>query len=96
MEKTLSQQRAKSREMRGLTREQLAAMLGLSTQVFRRCEVAVSKMHVTRLVHLCEFLDVSPVAMIYQAAPHLFGKSPEKPAPARRRSRPCRSCPKTL
>ncbi|MER8458309.1 helix-turn-helix domain-containing protein [Mesorhizobium sp. M1300] len=33
-----------SREMHGLTREQLAAMLGLSTQVFRHYEVAVSRM----------------------------------------------------
>ncbi|RWK58570.1 hypothetical protein [Mesorhizobium sp.] len=35
MEKTLSQQTRKSREMRGLTREQLAAMLGLSAPSVR-------------------------------------------------------------
>mgnify|MGYP001128337662 FL=1 len=78
VEKTLSMQTRKNREMRGLTREQLASMLGLSTQVFRRYEVAASKLHVTRLVHLCEILDVSPVAIIAQAAPHLFGETAEE------------------
>ncbi|RWE18834.1 MAG: hypothetical protein EOS41_31230 [Mesorhizobium sp.] len=34
------------RERRGPTCETLALMLGLSTQVFRRYEVAFSKMHV--------------------------------------------------
>ncbi len=33
MEKTLSKPTPKSREMRGLAREQLAAMVGLSTRV---------------------------------------------------------------
>ncbi|MEI9425866.1 helix-turn-helix transcriptional regulator [Mesorhizobium sp. Cs1299R1N1] len=78
MEKALSEQTRASREMRGLTRENLASVLGLSTQVFRRYEVAFSKMHVTRLIHICEILDVSPFAMIVQAAPHLFGKTPQE------------------
>jgi hypothetical protein len=53
-------------------------MIGLSTQVFGRYEKAISKMHVTRLIHLCEILDASPVEMIHAAAPHLFGKTEEE------------------
>lgn len=61
-------------------REQHAAMVGLSTQVFGRYEKAISKMHVTRLIHLCEILDASPVDMIYAAAPHLFGDTQDEAA----------------
>ncbi|WP_210212374.1 helix-turn-helix transcriptional regulator, partial [Mesorhizobium sp. M4B.F.Ca.ET.049.02.1.2] len=71
----MSAQTRACRERRGLTHENLALMLGLSTQVFRRYEVAFSKMHVTRLIHLCEILGASPIAMIAETAPHLFGKT---------------------
>ncbi|RWX58457.1 hypothetical protein EN780_36690 [Mesorhizobium sp. M4B.F.Ca.ET.089.01.1.1] len=37
--------------------------------------MAFSKMHVTRLIHLCEILGASPIAMIAETAPHLFGKT---------------------
>ncbi|WP_095204594.1 helix-turn-helix transcriptional regulator [Mesorhizobium carmichaelinearum] len=78
MEDCLSREMRAKRAERKLTREQLAAMIGLSTQVFGRYEKAISKMHVTRLIHICEVLDASPVDMIFQAAPHLFGKSDEE------------------
>jgi transcriptional regulator with XRE-family HTH domain len=78
MESALSRaMRAKRTECK-LTREQLAAMVGLSAQVFGGYEKAISKMHVTRLIHLCEILDASPVDMIHAAAPHLFGDSMEE------------------
>ena len=52
MEEVLSAQTRARRERRGLTRETLALMLGLSTPVWRY-EVAFSNMHLTRLIHLC-------------------------------------------
>lgn len=70
----------KVRDDTGLTREEVARYLGLSTQVFGRYEKAISKLHVTRLVHLSEVLGFHPMELIYAAAPHLFGKTPEEAA----------------
>lgn len=67
----------KARDDTGLTREEVARYLGLSTQVFGRYEKAISKLHVTRLVHLSEVLGFHPMELVYAAAPHLFGKTPE-------------------
>ncbi|WP_011578695.1 MULTISPECIES: helix-turn-helix domain-containing protein [Chelativorans] len=78
METSLGRALRAKRSERKLTREQLATMIGLSTQVFGRYEKAISKMNVTRLIHLCEILDVSPVDLIYEAAPHLFGDTPQE------------------
>jgi transcriptional regulator with XRE-family HTH domain len=78
MEKILSAILRKKREEKHLNREQLAMLLGLSGSVFARYERAVSKLHVTRLVHLAEVLGTSPVEMIYAAAPHLFGQTPQE------------------
>lgn len=65
------------REERGLTRAQLAPLLGLSTQVYGRYERAFSKMHVTRMIHLCELLGFMPIEMLFKAAPHLWGETRE-------------------
>ena len=53
----------------------MARYFGLSTQVFGRYEKAISKLHVTRLVHLSEVLGFHPMELVYAAAPHLFGKT---------------------
>ncbi len=70
----------KARHEKQLTREELARYLGLSTQVFGRYEKAISKLHVTRLVHLSEVLGFHPMELVFQAAPHLFGKTAEEAA----------------
>lgn len=44
-------------------------MIGLSTQVFGRHEKAISKIQVTRLIHLCEVLNASPIDMIHNLEP---------------------------
>jgi len=66
------------RDDSGTTREVVARYLGLSTPVFGRYEKAVSKLNVTRLVHLSEVLGFHPMELVYAAAPHLFGKSPQE------------------
>ena len=47
-------------------------------QVYGRYERAFSKMHVTRMIHLCEFLGFMPMEMLFSAAPHLWGRTPEE------------------
>jgi len=80
MDKKISVFLRKARDDTGLTREEVARYLGLSTQVFGRYEKAISKLHVTRLVHLSEVLGFHPMELVYAAAPHLFGQTREEAA----------------
>lgn len=68
----------RKREDLGLSRNDLAPMLGLSAPVYGRYERAFSRMTVTRMIHLCELLGFMPIDMLYEAAPHLWGKTPEE------------------
>jgi transcriptional regulator with XRE-family HTH domain len=67
-----------ARERQGLTRPDLSPLLGLTTQVYGRYERGEAKLHVTRLVHLCEILGFSPLELIFAAAPHLWGDAQEE------------------
>jgi transcriptional regulator with XRE-family HTH domain len=78
MDRAISDFLREARHKQGLTREQLAELLGISGQVYGRYERAFSKMNVTRLIHLSEILGFKPIEMIYAAAPHLFGKTPKE------------------
>lgn len=78
MDNRLGEALTKARKKRGLTRPELAPLLGLTTQVYGRYERGEAKMHVTRLVHLSELLDFAPLDLIYAAAPHLWGDSQEE------------------
>ncbi|ACM39350.1 conserved hypothetical protein (plasmid) [Allorhizobium ampelinum S4] len=78
MERKLSAFLRKMREQAGLTRAEFAPLLGLSVPVYSRYERAFSKIHVTRLLHVCELLGLSPVEMLYEAAPHLWGSTDEE------------------
>ncbi|WP_173514155.1 helix-turn-helix domain-containing protein [Sinorhizobium psoraleae] len=64
-----------ARDRRRLARKKLATMLGLSERVYERYENNVSRLTVSRLVHLCEVLGASPEEMLSPAAPHLWGKT---------------------
>jgi transcriptional regulator with XRE-family HTH domain len=78
IDRALSEFLASARRKNGLTREQLAELLGISGQVYGRYERADSKLNVSRLVHLAEILGFQPIEMIYAAAPHLFGETPKQ------------------
>ena len=78
MDRRISVFLRKGRDGIGLTREEVARFLGLSTPVFGRYEKAISKLHVTRLIHLSEVLGFHPMELVYAAAPHLFGKTPQQ------------------
>ncbi|RDJ02013.1 helix-turn-helix domain-containing protein [Rhizobium grahamii] len=80
MEALISGFLKRSREGIGLPRADVARMLGLSTAVYGRYERAFSKMNVTRMIHLCEVLGFKPLDIIFHAAPHLWGATPEEAA----------------
>jgi transcriptional regulator with XRE-family HTH domain len=67
-----------SRQEKGLSRADLATLVGLSEQVYGRYERSSSKMQVSRLIHLSEILGVSPLGMLFAAAPHIWGKTQEE------------------
>lgn len=78
MEKSISAFLLAKRKQKKLSREKLAQLVGLSVQVYGRYERAFSKIHVTRMIHLSEILGFTPLEIVYAAAPHLFGDSPEE------------------
>lgn len=78
MEELISAFLKKTREAQGLSRADVAPMLGLSIPVYGRYERAFSKMTVTRMIHLCEILGFMPIDMIFEAAPHLWGRTSEE------------------
>ncbi|RWQ31354.1 MAG: XRE family transcriptional regulator [Mesorhizobium sp.] len=72
-EKEISASLRRVRDKRKIPRSKFAPMLGLSEPVYVRYERAVSKLTVGRLLHICELLDVSPLEILFPAAPHLWG-----------------------
>lgn len=75
MEQIFSRLIREKRDNHNLNRAQAAMMVGLHEQIFARYERAFSKLTVTRLIHLAEILEFSPIELIYAAAPHLFGET---------------------
>lgn len=78
MEQIFSQFIRQHRDAKRLNRAQMGMMVGLHETIFARYERAFSKLQATRLIHLCEILDCSPVEIIHAAAPHFFGESREE------------------
>ncbi|MBP1844387.1 transcriptional regulator with XRE-family HTH domain [Rhizobium petrolearium] len=67
-----------ARERTGLTHADVAPLLALHPQVYGRYERNETKMTVTRLIHLSELLDFSPIDVIMAAAPYRFGKTKDE------------------
>ena len=67
------------REDQGISRAELAPLVGLSVPVYGRYERAFSRMTVTRIIHLGELLGFTPMDMLFEAAPHLWGRRKKKP-----------------
>jgi len=66
-----------ARDKRSLSRSKIAPLLGLSNAVYHRYETSVSRLTVSRLIHLCEVLDATPEEILAPAAPHLWGENQE-------------------
>jgi transcriptional regulator with XRE-family HTH domain len=73
MEEEISRFLRERRDAQNLNREQVGMMVGLHHEIYARHERAGAKLRVTRLLHLAELLDFSPIEALYAAAPHLFG-----------------------
>lgn len=67
-----------AREVTGLTRGELASLVGLNPVVYGRYEKAVSHMTVVRLIHMCELLGISPDQLTAEIAPHVYGRTPDE------------------
>lgn len=67
-----------SREDQGISRVEFAPLVALSIPVYGRCERAFSRMTVTRMIHLCELLGFMPNGILFEAAPHLRGRTQEE------------------
>lgn len=78
MEEELSRYLREHRDGQNLNREQVGMMIGIHHEIYARHERAGAKLRVTRLLHLAELLDFSPVEALYAAAPNLFGESEQE------------------
>lgn len=74
IERKISASLRNARDLRRIPRSKLAPLLGLSNQVYNRYENAVSKLTISRLLQVCEVLDISPLEILYPVAPHLWGR----------------------
>jgi hypothetical protein len=78
MEEELSRYLRERRDAQNLNREQVGMMVGLHHEIYARHERAGAKLRVTRLLHLAELLDFSPIEAIYAAAPQFFGDTEQE------------------
>ncbi|MEJ6850649.1 MULTISPECIES: helix-turn-helix transcriptional regulator [Sinorhizobium] len=78
MDEKISAWLKKAREKKGISRADAAQLLGLSVSVYGRYERSESRMTVPRLIHLCEITGFTPLDMIFEVGPHLWGKTPEE------------------
>lgn len=78
LEERISASIREARERRNLSRSKLAPLLGLSEAVYARYEGSVSRLTVSRLIHLCEVRGASPEELLSPAAPHLWGENQSK------------------
>ncbi|WP_164822224.1 MULTISPECIES: helix-turn-helix transcriptional regulator [Sinorhizobium] len=79
MDEKISAWLKKTREAKGISRADLAHLLGLSVSVYARYERgSEARMSIPRLIHLCEIMGFMPLDMIFDTAPHLWGKTPEE------------------
>jgi len=78
MEEEISRYLRERRDALNLNREQVGMMVGLHHEIYARHERAGAKLRATRLIHLAELLDFSPIEALYAAAPHLFGEDEQE------------------
>ena len=78
MEEELSRYLRERRDRQNLNREQVGMMVGLHHEIYARHERAGAKLRVTRLLHLAELLDFSPIEALYAAAPQIFGDTEQE------------------
>ncbi|MDW9775126.1 helix-turn-helix domain-containing protein [Sinorhizobium meliloti] len=79
MDEKISAWLKKTREAKGISRADLAHLLGLSVSVYGRYERgSEARMSIPRLIHLCEIMGFTPLDVIFETAPHLWGETLEE------------------
>ncbi|MGV1760528.1 helix-turn-helix domain-containing protein [Rhizobium sp. A22-96] len=78
LDRRLSEALRDARDKTGLTHADVAPLLGVHHIVYGRYERAETKMNVSRLIHLSELLNFSPLDLIMAAAPYRFGNTQEE------------------
>lgn len=79
MDEKISAWLKKTREAKGISRADLAHLLGLSVSVYGRYERgSEARLSIPRLIHLCEIMGFMPLDVIFDTAPHLWGKTLEE------------------
>lgn len=76
-----------------LSRAELALLLGSIEAVYGRYERAITKLHATQVLHLCEILGIYPDDLLFEAAPHLWGTTEEEALERRRIAKMIQSVP---
>ncbi|AGA08382.1 putative transcriptional regulator (plasmid) [Sinorhizobium meliloti GR4] len=76
MDEKISAWLKQTREAKGISRADLAHLLGLSVSVYGRYERgSEARLSIPRLIHLCEIMGFMPLDVIFDIAPHLWGKT---------------------
>lgn len=78
MEENASRYLRQKRDAQKLNRKQVGMMVGIHAEIYARHERAGARLTVTRLLHLAELLDFSPVEALHAIAPQFFGKDPQE------------------
>lgn len=84
MDEAIAQSLRDQRIEKDLSRAELAQLFGSLEAVYGRYERAVTKLHATQILHLCEILDIFPDDLLFDAAPHLWGDTPQEARDRRR------------
>ncbi|OWV96869.1 helix-turn-helix transcriptional regulator [Rhizobium sp. R693] len=84
MDETIADALSRFRKQKDLSRAELAMLIGSIEAVYGRYERAVTKLHATQVLHLCEVLGIFPDDLLFDAAPHLWGHTREEALERRR------------
>lgn len=78
MEDNLSRFLRQKRDAQKLNRKQVGTMIGIHHEIYARHERGAARLTMTRLLHLAELLDFSPIEAVHAAAPQFFGADQEE------------------
>ncbi|WP_117196063.1 helix-turn-helix domain-containing protein [Rhizobium terrae] len=84
MDQAIAAALSQKRQEKGLSRADVVLLLGSIQEVYGRYERGVTKLHATQVLHLCEVLRIFPDDLLFDAAPHLWGETPDEAQKRRR------------
>lgn len=78
MEERLSRFLRRKRDTQRLNRSQVGMMIGIHPEIYARHERAGAKLTATRLLHLAELFEFSPIEAVHAVAPQFLGDDQEE------------------